>query len=166
METGSIESLSDAEEMIERAAVDKERLSAVHREKLYALKKSTEEEITKLRHQVDSLRMNYTLEYFLNKSAVDELGYDRADYYAELENGRFVASRGSVFDIFGNRLKKLNYVLPALRISYLGQWKETVTADKSLSAREKSEEMQKIIQKFDDILTEDQKRAQKRSVFR
>jgi hypothetical protein len=162
----SIESLSDAEQMLERVSIDKERLAAVHREELFEVKKSTEEEISKLKRQVDSLRMNYTLEYFLNKSAVDELGYDRADYYSELEYGRFVASRNSVFDLFGNRLKKLNYVLPALRISYLGQWKEVIESDRGLSAREKSEEMQKIIQKFDDILTEDQKRAQKGTVFR
>ncbi len=176
-ETHSIESLQDAEKIIEKTSIEKERLSVMHREKIYETKKKAEEEvheakkkaaeeISSLKREIDSLRLNYTLEYFLNKSAVDELGYDSAKYYQELQEGTFVASQNPWYDFFSNRLRKLNYVLPALRVSYLGQWKEVVANNPDLDGHEKSAEMGKIIAKFDDILTQDQKREQKTIVFR
>ena len=160
----SMDSMEVAEKMIEKQSIEKERMAKEHREEILRTRESVQIEVEDLKRQIETLRQNYQLEYFLNKSAIDELGYDRPDYYEEIRGGTLAPShqRGWI----GGRVKKLRFVLPALRISYLGQWKEIVSQDSKITASEKSVEMAKIIAKFDDILAEDQKREQKNTVFR
>ena len=164
----SIESMESAEKMIEKQSIEKELMAKEHREEMLRTRERVQSEVDELRRQIETLRQNYQLEYFLNKSAIDELGYDQAKYYEEIQEGKPVPSsvRGFFEKLSSQRIKKLRFVLPALRISYLGQWKEIIHHDTSLTADQKSIEMAKIIAKFDDILAEDQKREQKNTVFR
>ena len=180
------------------------------------------------------LRKRIDLEYALNKSAIEELGYDDSAFYREvdckvyglrginekllrkLENGpsQFSSDEKSLihdaldpvhFDPYANFWKnlifrrlprtvlglfqanvkrnRLNYVLPTLRASYLGEWKEflmaagrILTGDKFESGKaefhldmqkinEASGQIRNMVDRFDEILKNDQERSLRGKVF-
>ncbi len=154
------------------------------------------------------LKRRVDLEYALSKSAINELWLDEPEFYDEL-SWRIKKEEWKEVYIFCNSLKlsfwkwlktmakglfisshkksQLNYVLPTIRASYLGEWKEfLVDSWRKINWKDKdwgkiedneisqgyidwiektSKEMRDMIEKFDDILKNDQIRTLKEKIF-
>lgn len=158
------------------------------------------------------LRKRVDLEYALNKSAIEELGFDEPKFYEEVrwnvheywkEKGGGIGMENpqsnhfnrsaSKFQNFvlkplfrllptwfwANEKTRLNFVLPTLRASYLGEWKEflmeagrkyvrsdTWTEKPDIeNIKAVDERMSRMIGEFDEILTKDQDRNMKGRIF-
>lgn len=197
------EKLSKVEKDAEAFIASKEKEIA---ERSTALEKRSEELWRAI------LRKRVDLEYALNKSAIEELGFDEPKFYEEVrwnvheywkekrggigvenpQSNHFNRSASKFQNfvlkpllrllptlLWANEKTRLNFVLPTLRASYLGEWKEFlmeagrkyVRADAWMekpdieSVKAIDERMSKMIKEFDEILAKDQDRNMKGRIF-
>jgi len=59
----------------------------------------------------------------------------------------------------------INAVLPAIRLQYIRAWKRVINSKDNADFEKKSEQMNILINRFDSILQEKQKRDQKKDLF-
>lgn len=164
---------SHIEELSNKIIIFDEKIkeAKIRENKANEREKKADEKIKEAREELGKIRSNNDLEYALNISAIEKLGYIQK---LKVDDNVSIIKKSWYKKIFNRWWNKVfQYILPAIRVWYLWQWKDLVIKWKNKEdeylkeeqIEKRAKELKLIINKFDEVLEEEQNREQKNIIL-